>query len=47
MKNVRLNNGVMTVSYTHLDVYKRQADTLSVVMAKGGGQAVSCIPVTD
>jgi glycoside hydrolase family 97 protein len=23
------------------------ADTLSVVMAKGGGQAVSFIPVTD
>ena len=25
----------------------RAADTLSVVMAKGGGQAVSFIPITD
>ena len=34
-------------SYQIKDREVTAADTLSVVMAKGGGQAVSFIPVTD
>ena len=34
-------------SYQIKDKEVTAADTLSVVMAKGGGQAVSFIPITD
>ena len=37
---------LMAVSYTHLDVYKRQA-LLSPCLLRGQGEGLAAVPVSD